>query len=149
MNEDLILEVEDIHRLNVILTQLIDKSRIDCALLINKSGRLLTSQAESGDLDKTAFAALVVGSFVSSTMIANMIGENEFTSMYHQGQKKHSFIAQVDNNTIITILFDNRTTLDKVKTYSKKYNIELAKVLRESYDRVSNNPYINLNVTPE
>ncbi len=149
MSHDLILLEDDFHRLNVSLTKLIDKARLDCALLINKSGRMLTSQSESGDIDKTALSALVVGSFVSTTNIANMLGETEFTSMYHQGSRKHIRVSLVDENTLLTVIFDNRTTLEKVKQYTKQASEELRETLSVAYSHIETNPEINLDVTPK
>lgn len=145
---DLVLREEDIYRFNVILTKLVDKARIDYVFLINKSGRLLTSQSESSQIDKLGFSALVAGSFASTTCIANMIGENEFTSMFHQGKKKQIFISQVDDNTILTMIFDRRTTLDKVKLFTKEYTPELAVALKNCYGNFESDPDINLDVLP-
>lgn len=146
---DLVLRPEDIYRFNVILTKLIDKSRIDYVFLINKSGRLLTSQSEASNIDKAAFGALVAGSFASTTCLANMIGENEFTSMFHQGKKKHIFIAQVDDNTILTMVFDRRTTLDKIKYFTKQFTPELQDALKNCYGDFESDPEINLDVLPQ
>jgi predicted regulator of Ras-like GTPase activity (Roadblock/LC7/MglB family) len=145
---DLVLREEDIYRFNVILTKLVDKARIDYVYLINKSGRLLTSQSESSNIDKSGFSALVAGSFASTTCIAQMIGETEFTSMFHQGKKKHIYIAQVDDNTILTLIFDRRTTLDKVKLYTKEYTPELQAALKNCYGNFESDPDINLDVLP-
>jgi predicted regulator of Ras-like GTPase activity (Roadblock/LC7/MglB family) len=146
---DLVLREEDIYRFNVILTKLVDKARIDFVFLINKSGRLVTSQSEASNIDKSGFSALVAGSFASTTCIANMIGENEFTSMYHQGKKKHIYIAQVDDNTILTMIFDRRTTLDKVKLFTKEYTPELQVALKNCYESFASNPEINLDILPQ
>ncbi|MFW5775069.1 MAG: roadblock/LC7 domain-containing protein [Chitinivibrionales bacterium] len=148
MNHDHILQLEDINRLNVILTNIVDKARIDTALLINKSGRLLTSQSESGELDKVSLAALVVGSFASSVTIANMLGETEFNSMYHQGEKKHIRISQVDNNTVLCLIFDNRTNVEKVKSFTDQYTPDLQDALHLTYSHVESDPDINIDVSP-
>jgi predicted regulator of Ras-like GTPase activity (Roadblock/LC7/MglB family) len=145
---DLVLREEDIYRVNVILTKLVDKARIDYVFLINKSGRMLTSQSEASNIDKSGFSALVAGSFASTTCIANMIGENEFTSMYHQGKKKHIFISQVDDNTILTMIFDRRTTLDKVKLFTKEYAPELQDALKNCYGNFESDPSVNLDILP-
>jgi hypothetical protein len=70
MEKDLILKKNDLQRLNVILTKVIDTARIDCALIINKSGRMITSQSETSEYNKTSLAALVSGNFASSSSIA-------------------------------------------------------------------------------
>ncbi len=147
MVNDLVLGQEEVHKFNVVLTKLIDKARVDCVLLINKSGRLLTSQSETADFDRTSLAALIVGAFMSSTTIANIIGEDEFTSMFHQGKKRHTFILQIDENTIMAILFDHRTTIDKVRMYSQMYSDEIREALALAYSRFDSDPNINLDLS--
>ncbi len=147
MNHDHILQLEDINRLNVILTNIVDKARIDTALLINKSGRLLTSQSESGELDKVSLAALVVGSFASSITIANMLGETEFNSMFHQGERKHIRISQVDDNTVLCLIFDNRTNLEKVKSFTEKYTPDLQSALHITYSHIESDPNVNIDIS--
>ena len=144
MEHDIILRREDAHRLNVVLTKLVDKGRIDCVLLINKSGRLLTSQSESNEFDKSSLAALVAGSFASTTAVAQMLGEEEFTALFHQGKKKSTYISMVDANTILMVLFDKRTTLDKVKHFVKELGPELQTALDMLYGSMSLDPNINI-----
>jgi predicted regulator of Ras-like GTPase activity (Roadblock/LC7/MglB family) len=146
MIHDIILNREDGFKLNVLLTKLIDNSRADCIMLINKSGRLITSQSESSDFDKTSLAALVAGSFASTTAIANMIGESEFRELFHQGKKRHTYICMVDENTILTVLFDKRTTVEKIRHFIKMYNDELNKIMQSVYSGIESNPYINIDV---
>ncbi len=146
MAHDLILTRDDARRLNVVLTRLVDSARIDCVMLINKSGRLLTSQSETADFDKTSLAALIAGAFASTTAVANMIGENEFTALYHQGKKRNTHISLVDDNTILMVLFDKRTTLDKVRHFIRQYSGDLRKALARFYSNVESNPELNIDV---
>jgi predicted regulator of Ras-like GTPase activity (Roadblock/LC7/MglB family) len=146
MEHDLILRNEDIHRLNVVLTRLIDKGRIDCSMIVNKSGRLMTSQSESSEFDKTSLAALVAGSFASTISIANLIGENAFQTMVHQGKKKSTYVAQIDDSTILTHIFTSRTTFDRVKTVTKEFIPELQSLLAILYAEMQSDPNINMDV---
>jgi predicted regulator of Ras-like GTPase activity (Roadblock/LC7/MglB family) len=144
MSHDVILTRDDAHRLNLVLTKLVDSARIDCVMLINKSGRLLTSQSETADFDRTSLAALIAGAFASTTAVANMIGESEFTALYHQGKKRNTHICLVDDNTILTVLFDKRTTLDKVRHFIKEYTGELRDALSTFYAGVKSDPDLNI-----
>jgi len=146
MTHDLILTREDAFSLNCMLTRLIDTSRADCIMLVNKSGRLITSQSETSDFDKTSLAALVAGAFASTTAVANMIGETEFNALYHQGKKHNIYICLVDESTILTVLFDKRTTLDKVRHFIKEFSGDLKKTLDMIYSKIESNPQINIDV---
>jgi hypothetical protein len=69
--------------------------------------------------------------------------------MYHQGAKKHIRVSLVDDNTLLTVIFDNRTTIDKVKQHTKVASDELRDVLSIAYSHIESNPEINLDVTPK
>jgi len=148
MEKDLILKKDDLYQLNLMLTRLVDKSRVDCAIIINKSGRLITSQSETSEYDKTSLAALISGNFASSSSIANMLDENEFTSMLQEGKKKHIYVALLDYNSILACIFDKRSALDKIKTSIEKFMPKLQELLTVIYSRVASDPNINIDVAP-
>ncbi len=148
MEKDLILKKEDLYRLNLVLTRFVDISRVDCAIIINKSGRMITSQSETSEYDKTSLAALVSGNFASSSSIANMLDENEFSSMLQEGKKKHIFVSTLDNNSILACIFDKRTNIDKIKPALDEVLPRLQELLRVVYSHVVSDPSINLDVAP-
>ena len=148
MEKDLILKIEDIRQLNLLLTKIVDRSRIECAILINKSGRLITSQSETSEYDKTSLAALISGNFASSSSIANLLDENEFTSMLQEGEKKHILISQVDNNTILACIFNKRSNADKIKHCIEEFSSKLTTLLSGIYSNILSDPELNIDVSP-
>ena len=149
MNKDLILKKEDLYKLNLILTQIVDKARIDCAIIINKSGRLITFQSETSDYDKTSLAALISGNFASSSSIANILDESEFTSMLQEGEKKHIYVFLLDDESLLACIFDKRSNMEKIKTCCRQYTPDLVKLLRVIYNNIALSPYINLDLSHE
>lgn len=147
MEKDLILQKEDLRQLNLLLTKIVDKARIDCAILINKSGRMITSQSETSEYDKTSLAALISGNFASSSSIANLLDENEFTSMLQEGENKHIYIAQVDNDSILACIFDKRTNAEKIKFCIEELSSKLIKVLSKIYNNIVLDPELNIDIS--
>jgi hypothetical protein len=66
-------------------------------------------------MDVTSLAALAAGSFASTKAIATLIGETEFSVMFHQGAKENIHISLVDEDVIMVLIFDDRTNLGLVK----------------------------------
>ena len=143
---NMILDNEDITNLNVVLTQIIDNARAHSILLINKSGRLITSQCENSEYDRTALAALISGGFASSNQIANIIGETEFSATYQEGKENHIYVTLVDKNTILSAIFNKRTTVNRVRKVINTYKPDLAEILQEIYSRFDSDPDVNLDV---
>lgn len=133
--KDMILFPEDIERLNSVLSQLVTKSNLLLAVLINKDGRLLTSQGSLENVDTVSMAALVAGNSASTLAIANLMGEREFSTMYHQGKDKHIYIAAVDDNTFLALVFDDRTNIDRVKVFARQFDRQMKHTLFQVYNK--------------
>ena len=133
--KDMILFPEDIDRLNVVLEQLTVKANLLLSVLINKDGRLLTYQGSLEKIDTVSMAALVAGNSASTLAIANLMGETEFSAMYHQGKDRHIYIAVVDENTFLCLVFDDRTNIDRVKVFARQFDRQIKKALFQVYDK--------------
>jgi len=131
----MILFPEDIDRLNGILLPLTQKANLLLAVLINKDGRLLTNQGILENVDIVSLAALVAGNSASTLAIAHLVGETEFCAMYHQGKDKHIYIASVDDETFLALIFDDRTNIDRVKVFTRQFERDLKEALVQVYNK--------------
>ena len=144
--KDMILFPEDIDSLNVILEQLAKKANLLLAVLINKDGRLLTYQGSLEKIDTVSMAALVAGNSASTLAIANLMGETEFSTMYHQGKDRHIFIAVVDENTFLCLVFDDRTNIDRVKVFARQFDRQIKSALKQVYDKTEDQVDLDLDM---
>ncbi len=86
--------------------------------------------------DPTAFASLTAADFSANDQLAKMIGEAEFASLVHQGERESMFLADVAKRVILVVLFDQRATLGLVKLKAKGAVENLNKVFEEMFNRV-------------
>lgn len=135
---DFVLYEEDVKRLNTILAGFVDRAQLDCTLLTNREGLLLTCHGATEAIDTTSVAALVTGSFAATVTIANLIGESEFNTMFHRGKKRHIHITQVDDDRYLASIFGNKTRLDKVSYYARRYGARLKTYLASINDQAEN-----------
>ena len=126
---DFVLYKEDIDRINKILSHLITESASAYVLLINKDGNLISQVGFSPNINVTTLAALAAGSFASTKAIATLIGETEFSVMFHQGEKENIHISLVDEDVIMVLIFDDRTNLGLVKMIAGQAKSKLSVVL--------------------
>ena len=126
---DFVVYKEDIDRLNKILSHLITESASTYVLLINKDGNLISQVGFSPNINVTSLAALAAGSFASTKAIATLIGETEFSVMFHQGEKENIHISLVDEDVIMVLIFDDRTNLGLVKMIAAQAKAKLGTVL--------------------
>ena len=127
--EDLVIYKEQIEKIEGALKRLIKDAQAKCVLLVDKDGHLITRQGFTQSLDTTALAALLAGSFASTREIARLVGEPEFSVLFHQGKKDHIHITLVGERTILAVIFDDRTTIGMVRLYAKEASEDLERIL--------------------
>lgn len=132
MNEDnLIIYEEDVEKFDSILARMLKGAEAKCALLVDKDGHLITRQGFTHSLDTTALAALLAGSFASTKEIAKLVGESEFSVLFHQGKRDHIHMSLVGDRSIMAVIFDDRTTIGMVRLYARETALEMVKVFDE------------------
>ncbi|MBI1292628.1 hypothetical protein GC173_15535 [bacterium] len=127
-NQPLILTKTEITQIHRALLQMLKQSEAKCAMLVDADGKCLAKKGFTANIDTDALAALIAGSFSSTRAMAQLVGETDFSVLFHQGERDHIHNILVDNNTILTVIFDDRTTIGMVRLYSK----ESAKALKET-----------------
>jgi hypothetical protein len=69
-----------------------------------------------------------------------MIGEPDFASLVHQGERESMLLADVAKRVILVVLFDQRATLGLVKLKAKPVVEQLSRVLNDMFNRVGTAP---------
>ncbi len=105
------LSESDYRRISEHLTQLLRESDARCTMVVDRTGQLLATAGEQPSFDPTVFASLTAADFSANDELAKMIGEPEFASLFHQGEKESMYLADVGRRLILVVLFDQRTTV--------------------------------------
>lgn len=128
----LVFYEKDIERLHTELDAFLELSKSRCALLIDRDGHLVTRRGESFNTSEDTVSALVAGSFAATCEIAHLLGETEFSVMFHQGQRDSIQLQLVGGRTLMAVLFDDRTNLGLVRFYAQ----ETASRLKVIFDQI-------------
>ncbi len=113
------LSENDAAQLTSLLDSFIGETHAHCALLCDRSGRLLTQSGDIGSIDRITFASLVAGDFAASDQLARLLGEEEFSSLYHAGEGRSMYLADVSGYSILAAVFDATTTLGMIRLRSR------------------------------
>ena len=121
------------------ITHTLQKFLFDCnarsALLVDRSGQLVATVGEQPHFDPTAFATLTAADFSANDQLARLMGETDFNSLFHQGEKESMYLADVARRVILVTLFDNRTTLGLVRLKMKETVFELTRLFEAVFSR--------------
>ena len=131
------LDEADFQRISGHLNELLKESNARCALLVDRAGQLLATVGEQMSFDPTAFASLTAADFSANDQLAKMIGEPEFASLFHQGEKESMYLADVARRVILVVLFDERTTVGMVRLRVKQTVSDLTAVFDELFSRTA------------
>ena len=98
--------------------------------LVDKDGQEIASQGEVGNLDTTSLASLAAGNVAATGGMAALLGETEFPTLSHEGEKESIHISVV-GRLLLMVVFDDRSSLGLVKLRSKQVSQQLAKMFEE------------------
>ena len=112
------LHQEDLDHLNVVLNDLLRKSEANIALLVEKAGYLIHQCGSPGDIDTTTFATLGSNAYNAVQFMASLVNESNFTSMYQQGENFSTLMVNVDENSLLVLVFPTHITVGSMKYYA-------------------------------
>src|SRR5258706_11443798 len=126
---------EDVEQLNGALHDLLGSSEATTALIIDKGGFLITHLGESEKFDLTTIAALASGAYLANQTIANLVHEENFDSVYQQGEKFSMLVINTDENCLLVLIFPARVSVGAVKYFALTANKRLADQIKLAHQR--------------
>lgn len=126
---------DDVAEINQIFDEFLETSQAKCVLMIDKEGHMVTKMGFTKSFDTTTLAALVAGSFASTREVAKLLGEPEFTVMFHEGTNENINVRLAGERALLVIVFDDRTTLGMVRVTADQLSEKIAKTLEAAAER--------------
>lgn len=127
---------EDYWAINTTIEELLKNSNSKSIMLLDKTGQMISSVGEEPHFDLHSFASLCAADFEANAQLAELIGERDFSTLYHQGSNESMYLARIERNIILVILFDRKTTLGLVRLRTKKAVDGLSTVIRRLYEKL-------------
>jgi predicted regulator of Ras-like GTPase activity (Roadblock/LC7/MglB family) len=112
------LNREDIDHIDAVLRDLLKKSEANIALLVEKAGYLIHQCGNPEQLDTTTFATLGSNAYNAVQFMASLVNESNFTSMYQQGENYSTLMLNIDENSLLVIVFPTHLTIGSMKYYA-------------------------------
>lgn len=132
LREDrLVFYTRDVERLDGELDGFLELSGAKSAFLIDREGHLVTRRGESRSESADSLAALIAGSFAATKEMARILGEEEFTTLSHQGTHQSIQLTLVGSRTLLGIVWDERTNLGLVRFYAQETGTRLAELFED------------------
>src|SRR6187455_1361258 len=134
---ELVLYQEEFQRLDSALKKLRQEANAKAVFLIDKNGQQIASAGEVDQFDTTSLASLTAGNVAATDGLARLIGEKEFSILFHEGERDNIHISIVAQRVILVVIFDTRSSLGLVRLRVKKASLELTEVFEKIVKKIS------------
>ena len=89
---------------------------VHCVCLIDVAGNILVDLDNGKDsFDVYSLAALAAGNYGAVDAIATIIGEEEFSLLFHKGKNRSIYFHKILQNFLLVIIFGNETSLGHLR----------------------------------
>jgi predicted regulator of Ras-like GTPase activity (Roadblock/LC7/MglB family) len=111
--------------------KLVREANAKAVFLVDRNGQLIAATGETEHLDTTSLASLTAGNIAATGGLAKLIGEKEFSILFHEGEKDNIHISIVAGRMILVVIFDHRSSLGLVRLRVRKASEELGQVFED------------------
>ncbi|MEO8276687.1 MAG: roadblock/LC7 domain-containing protein [Thermoanaerobaculia bacterium] len=128
---ELVLYQEEFQRLDAALKKLRQEANARAIFLIDKTGQQIAAAGEIEQFDTTSLASLTAGNVAATDGLAKLIGEREFSVLFHEGKRDHIHISIVAKRAILLVIFDDRSSLGLVRLRVKRGSQEMDHIFED------------------
>ena len=134
MKRGLYLSAGLIDQMDRILTELRQKTRVNCVILADVSGQLISATGATAGFDAQAVAALTASDMSATAELARQLGEAKpFRHLFHEGEQRHLYLSDVGSSLILIVVFETNVPIGLVRVFTERAAQELLP-LTDSYE---------------
>jgi len=122
---------EDTQDINDLLSKLVERSKAITALLISREGVCISKAGNIETLNSTALAALVAGMFAATREVANIVGEEQFSILLQQGEKRHIHISLIGQRNMMIVVFEDYRRIGLIRHEARSISHDLVRILEQ------------------
>ncbi|HJR09358.1 MAG TPA: roadblock/LC7 domain-containing protein [Pyrinomonadaceae bacterium] len=126
----IIMREQQYERIVSVLHKLRAESFSRVVFLVDKNGQPIAVQGDVSNIDTTSLASLAAGNVAATGGMAQLIGEKEFPTLSHEGERESIHICII-GRTLLVVVFDDRSSLGLVKLRVKQASRELATIFED------------------
>ncbi len=128
MEGNIVLYDDEYQKIKEIIQRLNEEANARVVFLVDKNGQQIAACGEIENLDTTSLASLTAGNVAATDGLAKLIGEKEFSILFHEGERDNIHISLVGKRVILVVIFDQRSSLGLVRLRVKRASIELERI---------------------
>jgi predicted regulator of Ras-like GTPase activity (Roadblock/LC7/MglB family) len=127
-NTQMVMYEEEAKQVSEVIDQLVKEANAKVVFVVDKNGQLISSSGETEGLDTTSLASLTAGNIAATGGLAKLLGEKEFSILFHEGEKDNLHISLIAQRVILVVIFDERSSLGLIRLRVKKTTEKLTEI---------------------
>ena len=124
----MVMYEEEYRLIQAVCEKLVRDSNANVVFLVDKNGQLIANAGAIQNLDTTSLASLTAGNIAATGGLAKLLGQREFTVLFHEGERDNLHITVIAQRVILVVIFDSKATLGLVRLRVKKASEEIARI---------------------
>lgn len=109
---EITLGQEQLDQIETILHEDLVESGVHSVLLIDLAGNIIAHRDNGNcDHDVYSLAALASANFAAVDTMAKIVGEEEFSLLFHKGENESIHFSKVSSDFLLIIIFGKKVTL--------------------------------------
>jgi predicted regulator of Ras-like GTPase activity (Roadblock/LC7/MglB family) len=145
---DLILFDEEYQKIHNAISRLRKDANALSVYMIERSGQQIAAVGQTADIDATALASLTAGNVAATEGLAGLVGEKQFCSLFHEGERQNIHITLVGGRVILLVVFNEDSSLGLVRLRVRKATAELAGIFDLVRDKAAAGVTMGSNDSP-
>ncbi len=130
MQSSFIMHDAEYKEIGAVIEKLLAAVNAKSIYLVDKDGQLIASSGDTKDIDAASLASLTAGNIAATGGLAKLIGEKEFSILFHEGERDNIHISVVGGRVILVVIFDKRSTLGLVRLRVRKASEDLGRTIQ-------------------
>ena len=125
----MILTAETVQQVKAVIDEKLISDNVQTVLVIDGAGNILAHCGKDTEgLDAISLAALTAANFGATSQIAKLIGENDFSLLYHKGEKANIHFARLSGEMILVSIFGDDVSLGLVRVRVEELAVLIQKI---------------------
>ncbi len=106
------LDKKQFESIEGILSEELIELGVRCVLLIDLAGNIIVN-LDDGDLEHDIYslAALAAGNFGAVSAMAKIVGEEDFSLLFHKGESESIHFSKIDDELLLVTIFGKDVSL--------------------------------------
>lgn len=127
---DLVIYPGEFAEIRVIMAQLATEARAKLVFLVDRNGQPIASHGGDDTVDTTSLSSLAAGNVAATEGLAKLLGEREFSVLFHEGERDNIHFSIVAHRAILVVIFDHSTPVGLVRLRVRKASVQFEDVFQ-------------------